>query len=67
MDVIYLDFSEAFDTVFHTVLLEKLAARGLGGCTLCWVENRLRGWTQRGGEQSHKWCSPGLSTGDSSV
>ncbi|KAK4831298.1 hypothetical protein QYF61_016768 [Mycteria americana] len=36
VDVIYLDFSKAFDTVCHSILLEKLAARGLGGRTLCW-------------------------------
>ncbi|KAK4828050.1 hypothetical protein QYF61_023088 [Mycteria americana] len=33
---VYLDFSKAFDTVSHSILLEKLAAHGLDGCTLCW-------------------------------
>ncbi|KAK4821664.1 hypothetical protein QYF61_027132 [Mycteria americana] len=36
VDVVYLDFSKAFDTVSHSILLEKLAAHGLDGCTLCW-------------------------------
>jgi len=36
-DVVYLDFSKAFDTVSPSILLEKLAAHGLDGCTLCWV------------------------------
>ncbi|KAK4831178.1 hypothetical protein QYF61_015648 [Mycteria americana] len=36
VDVIYLDFSKAFDTVSHSILLEKPAAHGLGGCTLFW-------------------------------
>ncbi|GAB0204059.1 mitochondrial enolase superfamily member 1 [Grus japonensis] len=39
VDVIYLDFSKAFNTVSHSILLEKLAAHGLDGCTLCWVKN----------------------------
>ncbi|KAK4829409.1 hypothetical protein QYF61_003973 [Mycteria americana] len=36
VDVVYLDFSKAFDTVSHSILLEKLAAHGWDGCTLCW-------------------------------
>ncbi|KAK4830972.1 hypothetical protein QYF61_014431 [Mycteria americana] len=36
VDVIYLDFSKAFDTVSHSILLEKLAAHGLDGRTLHW-------------------------------
>jgi len=36
VDAIYLDFSEAFDTAPHSILLEKPAAHGLHGCTLCW-------------------------------
>ncbi|KAK4823624.1 hypothetical protein QYF61_004357 [Mycteria americana] len=47
VDVVYLDFSKAFDTISHSILLEKLAAHGLDGCTLCWVKNRLDGRAQR--------------------
>jgi len=47
VDVIYLDFSEAFDTVHHSILLEKLAAHGLDGCTLQWIKNWLNGRVQR--------------------
>jgi len=34
---------KAFDTITH---MEKLAVRGLGGCTLCWVKSRLDGQAQ---------------------
>ncbi|KAK4817907.1 hypothetical protein QYF61_002390 [Mycteria americana] len=47
VDVVYLDFSKAFDMVSHSILLEKLAAHGLDGCTLCWVKNWLDGQAQR--------------------
>ncbi|KAK4828902.1 hypothetical protein QYF61_001460 [Mycteria americana] len=47
VDVIYLDFSKAFDIVSHSILLEKLAAHGLGWCTLLWVKNWLDGQAQR--------------------
>ncbi|KAK4815920.1 hypothetical protein QYF61_010177 [Mycteria americana] len=47
VDVVYLDFSKAFDTVSHSFLLEKLAAQGLDGCTLRWVKNWLDGRAQR--------------------
>jgi len=43
VDVIYLDFSKAFDTVPHGILLEKLAAHGLDGCSLRWIKNWLNG------------------------
>ncbi|KAK4815892.1 hypothetical protein QYF61_009943 [Mycteria americana] len=46
VDVVYLDFSKAFDMVSHSILLEKLAAHGLGGCILRWVKNWLDGWAQ---------------------
>ncbi|RMB95356.1 hypothetical protein DUI87_28344 [Hirundo rustica rustica] len=45
--VVYLDFSKTFDTVSHSILLEKLAAHGLDRRTLCWVKNWLHGWVQR--------------------
>jgi len=44
VDVVYLDFIGA---VSHRILLQKLAARGLDGCTLHWVKNWLDGQAQR--------------------
>ncbi|KAK4814906.1 LOW QUALITY PROTEIN: hypothetical protein QYF61_002034 [Mycteria americana] len=47
VDVVYPDFSKAFDTVSHSILLEKLAAHGLDGPMLRWVKNCLDGRAQR--------------------
>ncbi|GAB0186434.1 mitochondrial enolase superfamily member 1 [Grus japonensis] len=47
VDVVYLDFSKAFDTISHSILLEKLAAHSLDGCTLHCVKNCLDGQAQR--------------------
>uniref|UniRef100_A0A8V0Y3V3 Reverse transcriptase domain-containing protein n=1 Tax=Gallus gallus TaxID=9031 RepID=A0A8V0Y3V3_CHICK len=47
VDVVYLDFSKPFDTVFHSILLQKLAAHGLDTrYTLSWVRNWLEGRAQ---------------------
>ena len=40
-DVVYLDFSKAFDKVDHSVLIRKLREMGVGGELLCWIENFL--------------------------
>ena len=42
-DVVFLDFSKAFDTVPRSILLEKLAAHGLDRCALHWIRNWLNG------------------------
>jgi len=39
VDVVHPDFSKAFHIVPHSILLQKLAAHGLDGCTLCWMKN----------------------------
>ena len=54
VDVVYLDFSKAFDTVSYSILLQKLAARGLDGYTFGWVSNLLAGGpgSESGGEWS---------------
>ena len=43
VDVTCADFSKAFDTVSHSILLKKLAAHGLDRSTLCWVKKWLGG------------------------
>uniref|UniRef100_A0A493T9W9 Reverse transcriptase domain-containing protein n=1 Tax=Anas platyrhynchos platyrhynchos TaxID=8840 RepID=A0A493T9W9_ANAPP len=47
VDVVYLDFSKAFDTLPHNILLKKLAAHSLDWCTLRWVRNWLDSRAQR--------------------
>ena len=72
VDVVYLDFSKAFDTVSHSILLQKLAACGLDRYTLGWVRNWLEGRAQRvvvNGVKSSwravtsEWCFPGVGAG----
>ena len=47
MDVVCLDFNEAFDTVSHKILKEKLVKYGLDEWTVRWTENWLKGLAQR--------------------
>jgi hypothetical protein len=47
IDVIYLDFAKAFDTVPHERLKKKLKAHGLGGEVLAWIAVWLAGRKQR--------------------
>jgi len=44
VDVVHVDFTKAFDTVCHNILMKKLATRGLDGHTLHWVKHC---WTAR--------------------
>ena len=46
MDVIYLDFSKAFDKVDYGILLRKLRAIGFSGSVLKWVHSFLVGRNQ---------------------
>lgn len=43
---VYIDFQKAFDTVDHSVLLQKLSRWGFCGPLLTWVESYLSGRDQ---------------------
>ncbi|CAM4378788.1 unnamed protein product [Lepidochelys olivacea] len=47
VDVLFLDFSKAFDTVSHSILVSKLRKYGLDECTIRWVESWLDCLAQR--------------------
>ena len=41
VDVVYLDFSKAFDKVDHKIVLNKLKQLGVTGKLYCWIESFL--------------------------
>ncbi|PKU47469.1 rna-directed dna polymerase from mobile element jockey-like [Limosa lapponica baueri] len=47
VDVVYLDFSKAFDTVSHSILIGKLRKCGLDERTVRWIENWMKDRAQR--------------------
>ncbi|CAM5147154.1 unnamed protein product [Eretmochelys imbricata] len=47
VDVLFLDFSKAFDTVSHSILVSKLKKYVLDECTIRWVESWLDCRAQR--------------------
>ena len=57
IDILYLDFRKAFDTVPHKRLLTKLKSYGITGRLLLWIENFLHNRKQRVfvGDQQSKW------------
>ena len=55
VDVVFLDFSKAFDVVSHSIVLSKLQMLGIGGKLLVWIREFLIGqymWVRVAGEFS---------------
>ena len=67
VDVIYLDYSKAFDKVDHKVLLAKMRKYGIGGKVYTWIENflsdRLQTVTVEGKKSSYKSVKSGVPQG----
>ena len=57
IDILYLDFKKAFDSVPHKRLLRKLESYGIRGRLLSWIEDFLYGRKQRVlvGDQKSQW------------
>lgn len=47
IDVVYLDYRKAFDTVWHSGLLTKLQGYGVEGQLLAWIKSFLQGRRMR--------------------
>jgi len=47
LDVVLVDFSKVFDTLPHSILLDKLSSCGKSRSVMYWVKNWLKGGAQR--------------------
>lgn len=55
---VFMDFHKAFDKVWHSGLLHKLASRGVDACALAWLNDYLSGRTlsvRVGGKTSNSY------------
>ncbi|CAM5162260.1 unnamed protein product [Natator depressus] len=63
VDAVYLDFSKAFDTVSHDLLINKLGKCNLDGATIRWVHNWLENHSQRVIISGSQACWKGIMSG----
>ena len=63
LDVLYLDFSRAFDTLVHSKLLHKLRSYGVQHELLNWIESFLSGRSQRVLIDGHLSFSANVTSG----
>ena len=66
VDVIYLDFKKAFDSVPHEKLLSKIKSYGIEGNIFKWLSCFLHNCLQRV-VGSTKWCQFPMGSGKSGV
>ncbi|KAF7248030.1 Regulator of G-protein signaling 12 [Varanus komodoensis] len=59
VDVVYLDFSKAFDKVSHDILVEKLRSSGIDQCTVRWIRTWLTDRKQKASTASASMYRPG--------
>ena len=64
---VFLDFSKAFDTADHKILLDELDYYGIRGCALSWfrsyLSHRLQYVTCNGGQSSQQLIKCGVPQG----
>ena len=67
VDVVYLDFGKAFDTVDHGILLRRVRSIGVGGKVIQWLssflQNRKQSVAVEGHESSKSLVKSGVPQG----